>query len=172
MKTARARKRAWLKSGEISFYNHYVALADWQNISDDQRRSTFACVFFRAERLHFLQLSMSLLLCCSMIPAGHPVSKGDVSMKFTYAVAAVLSFTLSTAAIAGDVAVIKERALVKTTDGRKVGFIDRVMKNAAGEPTAVQIIYSGRFVVIPVETLSSAEKGLVTTLTAKEVNRL
>jgi len=93
-------------------------------------------------------------------------------MKLSFAFAAALSLSLSAAAIAADVPVIKEHALVKTTDGRKVGFIDRVLKNAAGEPTAVQIIYSGRFVVIPASTLSPAEKGLVTSLTAKEVNRL
>lgn len=91
-------------------------------------------------------------------------------MKLSFAFAAALS--LSTAAIAADTPVIKTNALVKTVDGRKVGFIDRVLKNSAGEPTGVQIIYSGRFVVIPVTTLSEAEKGLVTSLTAKEVNRL
>ena len=94
-------------------------------------------------------------------------------MKFSFAFAAALSLSLSTAAIAADAAaVIKPHAPVKTVDGRKVGFIDRVLKNSAGEPTGVQIIYSGRFVVIPVTTLSEAEKGLVTSLTAKEVNRL
>jgi len=93
-------------------------------------------------------------------------------MKFSYVLAAALSFTLPAAAIAADAPLIKERALVKTADGRKVGFIDRVFKNAAGEATGVQIIYGGRFVMIPAETLSSAEKGLVTSLTAKDVNKL
>ncbi|KFG88350.1 hypothetical protein BV98_003933 [Sphingobium herbicidovorans NBRC 16415] len=93
-------------------------------------------------------------------------------MKFSFAFAAALSLSLSAAAVAADAPLIKDRALVKTVDGRKVGFIDRVLKNAAGEPTGVQIIYSGRFVVIPATTLSAAEKGLVTSLTAKEVNKL
>ena len=91
-------------------------------------------------------------------------------MKLSIAFAAALS--LSAAAIAADAPAIKANALVKTVDGRKVGFIDRVLKNNAGETTGVQIIYSGRFVVIPVTTLTAAEKGLVTSLTAKEVNRL
>ena len=93
-------------------------------------------------------------------------------MKFSFAFAAALSLSVCTAAIAADAPVIKTHALVKTVDGRKVGYIDRILTNNAGEPTAVQIIYSGRFVVIPVTTLSTAEKGLVTSLTAKEVNRL
>ncbi|GLV30453.1 hypothetical protein TomTYG75_29690 [Sphingobium sp. TomTYG75] len=93
-------------------------------------------------------------------------------MKLSFAFAAALSLSLSAAAIAADAPAIKTNALVKTVDGRKVGFIDRILKNNAGETTGVQIIYSGRFVVIPVTTLSTAEKGLVTSLTAKEVNRL
>lgn len=92
-------------------------------------------------------------------------------MKFSFALAVALSLAVPTIAIAAD-APIKERALVKTVDGRKVGFIDRVLKNAAGEATGVQIIYGSRFVVIPADTLAAAEKGLVTSLTAKEVNKL
>lgn len=93
-------------------------------------------------------------------------------MKFSLASAAAILLSFSTVAVAADAPVIKERALVKTVDGRKVGFIDRVLKNAAGEATGVQIIYGGRFVVIPATTLAPAEKGLVTSLTAKEVNKL
>ncbi|HWV12205.1 MAG TPA: hypothetical protein VN110_02820 [Sphingobium sp.] len=93
-------------------------------------------------------------------------------MKFSFAFAAALSLSVSAAAIAADAPLIKQNALVKTADGRKVGYIDRILKDSAGAPTAVQIIYSGRFVVIPATTLSAAEKGLVTSLTAKEVNRL
>ena len=93
-------------------------------------------------------------------------------MKFTFALAAALSLAVPASAIAADAPLIKERALVKTVDGRKVGFIDRVLKNAAGEATGVQIIYGSRFVVIPADTLAAAEKGLVTSLTAKDVNKL
>jgi hypothetical protein len=93
-------------------------------------------------------------------------------MKFSLAFAAALSLSISAAAIAADAPVIKQNALVKTADGRKVGYIDRIQKDSTGAPTGVQIIYSGRFVVIPATTLSAAEKGLVTSLTAKEVNRL
>lgn len=92
-------------------------------------------------------------------------------MKFTYILAAALSLSFGTAALA-DAPLIKERSLVKTADGRKVGYVDRVLKNTAGEPTGVQIIYSGRFVVIPATTLTSAEKGLVTSLNSKDVSKL
>ena len=76
------------------------------------------------------------------------------------------------AAAAASPVSIRERALVKTTDGRKVGFVDRVFRNTAGEPTGVQIIYNGHFVQIPAASLAPADKGFVTSLTAKEVNKL
>jgi len=93
-------------------------------------------------------------------------------MNFSFALAAAVSLSLSTTAIAADAPVIKDRALVKTVDGRKVGFVDRVVRNAAGEPIGVQIIYSGHFVMIPAETLTAAEKGLTTSLTTKDINKL
>ena len=79
---------------------------------------------------------------------------------------------VAAAAAASSPVSIRERALVKTTDGRKVGFVDRVFRNTAGEPTGVQIIYNGHFVQIPAASLAPAEKGFVTSLTAKEVNKL
>lgn len=106
-------------------------------------------------------------------------------MKLILALTAAVSLTLPAAAIAGDTAAVADsaaasnsalslrtRALVKTTDGRKVGFIERVVRDTAGAPTSVQIIYNGRFVQIPASTLAPAEKGLVTSLTAKEVGKL
>jgi len=107
-------------------------------------------------------------------------------MKLVLALTAAVSLALPAPAIAGDTvaiatntaagttstATIRERALVKTADGRKVGFVDRVFRNTAGEPTGVQIIYNGRFVQIPVTTLAPAEKGFVTSLSTKEVNKL
>lgn len=93
-------------------------------------------------------------------------------MRFSFALAAALSLAVPAAAFAADAPFIKDHALVKTVDGRKVGFIDRVIKNAAGEATGVQIIYRGHFVTIPANTLAPAEKGLVTSLTAKDVSKL
>jgi hypothetical protein len=91
-------------------------------------------------------------------------------MKRLLVLAAALS--VGTAAIAADSPEIKARAMVKTADGGRVGTIDRIFKDSTGAPVSVQIIYKGRFVVIPATTLSAGEKGLVTTLTATEVNKL
>ncbi|PNP99868.1 MULTISPECIES: hypothetical protein [Sphingobium] len=91
-------------------------------------------------------------------------------MKYIFALAAALS--LSSPAATQDAPVIKARTMVKTADGVRVGFIDRVNANAEGAPTSVQIIYKGRFVSIPAATLSNGEKGLVTSLTAADLNKL
>lgn len=79
---------------------------------------------------------------------------------------------LGTTAVAAGSPEIKTQAMVKTADGRRVGTVGRVIKDAEGSPVSIQIIYKGRFVVIPATTLSSDEKGLVTSLTAAEVNKL
>jgi hypothetical protein len=114
----------------------------------------------------------------------HCTKEGN-HMKLVLAFTAAAAFTLPAVAVAADTAAvateatatttpasIRERALVKTADGRKVGFVDRVFRNTAGEPTGVQIIYNGHFVQIPAATLAPAEKGFVTSLTTKEVNKL
>ena len=91
-------------------------------------------------------------------------------MKYLFALAAALSF--SAVAVAQDAPAIKARTMVKTADGVRIGFIDRVFQNAEGAPTSVQIIYKGRFVSIPAATLSNGEKGLVTSLTADDLKKL
>ncbi len=95
-----------------------------------------------------------------------------------------VAFSLSTAAVAAEVpassptataaatAVIKPRVLVKTANGGRVGSIDRVINDASGQPASVQIIYRGRFVMIPASTLTPSEKVLVTSLTTADVNKL
>lgn len=90
-------------------------------------------------------------------------------MKYLFALAAALSF--SAVAVAQDAPAIKARTMVKTADGVRIGFIDRVFQNAEGAPTSVQIIYKGRFVSIPAATLSNGEKGLVTSLTADDLKK-
>ncbi|MDO7836488.1 hypothetical protein Q4610_15680 [Sphingobium sp. HBC34] len=91
-------------------------------------------------------------------------------MKRLALFAALLS--LGTGALAADELVVKPRALVKTSDGRRVGHVERIVKDSAGAASAVQIIYRERFVLIPVSTLSAAGKGLVTSLSTAEVNKL
>lgn len=93
-------------------------------------------------------------------------------MKRSFLLSGALFLAVPAVAIAADMPAIRERALVKTADGHKVGFVDRVLTGGDGAPSGVQIIYDGRFVVIPASTLTGADKGLVTSLTSKEVNKL
>ena len=88
-------------------------------------------------------------------------------MKYLLALAALLSF--APVASAQDASPIKTRTMVKTADGARIGFIDRVNKNTDGTPGSVQIIYRGRFVTLPASTLSPVDKGLVTTVTASDL---
>lgn len=61
---------------------------------------------------------------------------------------------------------VKQGAMVYSADGRRIGRVDRVRDGA------VNIIFDGRIVRIPVSTLSDADKGLTTSLTRKDVTKL
>lgn len=61
---------------------------------------------------------------------------------------------------------VKKGVMVYSADGRRIGRVDRVRDDA------VNIIYDGRMIRIPVSTLSDADKGVTTSLTGKEVSRL
>ncbi len=56
--------------------------------------------------------------------------------------------------------------LVWSSDGRRIGRVDRVR----GESVAV--IYGMRIVYIPISSLSEGERGLVSTLSRKEIDHL
>lgn len=56
--------------------------------------------------------------------------------------------------------------MVWSAEGRRIGRVDRVR----GE--AVAVIRDMKMIYIPITTLSVSERGLVSTLTTKEINRL
>lgn len=61
---------------------------------------------------------------------------------------------------------IKTGEMVWSAEGRRIGRVDRVR----GE--AVAVIRDMKMIYIPIATLSASERGLVSTLTTKEINRL
>ncbi|GAD47331.1 hypothetical protein NT2_01_00990 [Caenibius tardaugens NBRC 16725] len=61
---------------------------------------------------------------------------------------------------------VKKGAMVYSADGRRIGRVDRIRDDA------VNIIYDGRMIRIPVSTLTDSDKGVTTSLTGKEVSRL
>lgn len=67
---------------------------------------------------------------------------------------------------------IPRRATVYSAEGAKVGRVDQVVKNSDGSTQSVKVIYRGRFVTIPAETLSMADKGLKTSLSNDALKRM
>jgi hypothetical protein len=66
---------------------------------------------------------------------------------------------------------LKNGAIVKSSDGRTLGRIERVVAKD-GAPVAVDVIVGSRLVHIPVATISKSEGGLVTSLTKAEAGKL
>jgi hypothetical protein len=87
------------------------------------------------------------------------------------ALAAAVVFSGSAAM--AEVAVPKAGALVRSSDGKRIGRVDRIVTGQDGQPVSASVIYDSRFVYIPVSTLTVAEDGRMTTsLSRKEVSAL
>ncbi|SFR91276.1 hypothetical protein [Sphingomonas jatrophae] len=90
------------------------------------------------------------------------------------------SFMLTLAAIAaisGSAAIAqtapKAGNVIVSSDGKRIGRIDRIVNDAAGQPSTASVIFDSHFVYVPVSTLTVAENGRATTsLSRKEVAAL
>jgi len=92
----------------------------------------------------------------------------DMHFRSTLAAALVLlaSPALTSAQTTGTVQSVKNGAWVFSADGRRIGRVDRVDDGTAG------IIYNGRMIRIPLDKLAAGEKGLVSSLTRREIDQL
>jgi hypothetical protein len=66
---------------------------------------------------------------------------------------------------------VKPGQWIYTSDGMAVGRVDVVDKDKTGKAETAGVIRDMRMVHIPVSTLSTGPKGLVTSLTRKDVDR-
>lgn len=87
-------------------------------------------------------------------------------------VGAALLSLLSVPAMASAEEAIRSGLSVKTSDGARLGRVDRVNTAKDGTITSASLIYDGRIIRLPASTLKAAEKGLETSLTRKEVRDL
>lgn len=63
-------------------------------------------------------------------------------------------------------AAVKKGSMIFSSEGRRIGRVDYVRGDAAG------VIFDGRFVNIPVSTLSSDASGFKSSLTRAEISKL
>lgn len=61
---------------------------------------------------------------------------------------------------------VSKGATIFSADGRRIGRVDRVRE------TAISLIYNGKFIDIPLSTLTTASKGYATSLTKAELGKL
>lgn len=89
------------------------------------------------------------------------------------ALAAFVSPLTASAQETGAAPEIRSGQLVVSSDGKRIGRIDRIVKDKAGAPVAATVIYASRLVRLPYSTLSvDAEQRTVTTLSRAEVSKL
>ena len=94
-------------------------------------------------------------------------------MKSMKILAAIAVLALQTPAFAQTVApTIERNAIVYSAEGTKLGRVDTVVKGTDGTTTAVRIIYRGKFLTIPVASLSADAKGFKTSLTNSDIKKM
>jgi hypothetical protein len=89
--------------------------------------------------------------------------------------AALLAAPVAVAQPAAETAAVgplKAGALLLSSDGKRIGRIERVVKSADGTPVSVSLIADSRFIYVPASTISPSEKGFSTSLTRAEVRKL
>lgn len=68
--------------------------------------------------------------------------------------------------------VLKTGALLVSSDGKRVGRIERVVKGTDGAPLSASVIFDSRIVYVPASTIAAAERGYSTSLTRAQVRAL
>lgn len=63
---------------------------------------------------------------------------------------------------------IKRNQMVYSSDGKRIGKIHAFRRNGDGSSTAL-VIYEQRFLAIPVSTITTGARGLVTSMTREQV---
>lgn len=80
--------------------------------------------------------------------------------------------SLTSAVAMADATPPKPGAMIVSSDGKRIGRIDRILTDKAGAQTA-SVIYDSRFIYVPVSTLTVGADGrATTTLSRKEVSAL
>jgi hypothetical protein len=93
-------------------------------------------------------------------------------------IAMLSALTLSTAVTAQETPAavaapaVKAGAPLKSSDGKRVGRIERIVTAKNGAPVSASIIVDSRFVYVPYSTISASADGLVTSLSRAEVRKL
>ena len=67
---------------------------------------------------------------------------------------------------------IKGNEVLRSSDGRRIGTVDRVVLGQDRSPVAVSLVVGSRFVKVPVSTITAANGGLVTSLSYDEIKKL
>jgi hypothetical protein len=139
-----ARHYVLLPRGRITLAKSAVMLhcnKDFDNYEDCMMRRVLNC------SIALFAMSIAAAASAQMAPAAAPVA----------AVAALV--------------IPKIGAIVKSSDGRVLGRVDRVAVKD-GVPVSVNLIINGRMAHIPIATISVAQDELVTSLTKAEAGKI
>lgn len=94
-------------------------------------------------------------------------------MKRIKLLALAAAMVLNAPAFAQDgAAVVSKRATIFSSEGTKIGRVEQVVKGDDGAPSAVKIIYRGKFLTIPASSLTADAGGFKTSLSNDEIKKM
>jgi len=76
------------------------------------------------------------------------------------------------AAVTAPIQNLQVGKILRTADGRRVGEIIRIDRDASGKPRGVVVIFGSGSILVPAETLSDKDRGLITSLGYKEIQAI
>lgn len=87
-------------------------------------------------------------------------------------IALPLAASAQEAAPAAAASELKPGATLWSSDGKRIGRVDRIVATQAGAPGWANVIVDSRFVSVPVTTISAGDKGFATSLSRAEIRKL
>jgi hypothetical protein len=67
---------------------------------------------------------------------------------------------------------LKSGLMLWSSEGKRIGRIERVITARDGTPVSASVIFDSRFVYVPVSTITASDSGVKTSLTRAEVSKL
>lgn len=64
---------------------------------------------------------------------------------------------------------VSKRSTIFSADGTKIGRVDTVVPGADGQPSAVRLIYRGKFLTLPVSSLTADSRGFKSSMTTAQI---
>ena len=105
-----------------------------------------------------------------MINYARCIAAATVLFSASVAIAETPAADAPAAAVAAPA--LEAGARLSTSDGKRLGRIERIVTDKSGAPIAASVIVDSRFAYVPAATITSSSTGFVTSLSRADIRKL